>query len=265
VESFVERPWWLLADLLSRSISTTMLLALAATAFLAALARGFSGFGSALIFIPLASSAVGPREAAPLLLIVDGILTLGFIPSAWRLADRREVGVMTLGTVAGVPLGTWFLAAIDPMIIRWAIVVLAALLLTLLMSGWRYHGKPTTTMTVIVGGLAGLSSGAAQMGGPPVVAYWLGGAIAATTVRANLILFFAISTVVTLITYLTAGLLTRSTFVLALATGPAYGLGLLAGSRLFGFASETTFRQTCYVLIAAAIILGLPAMDGIMR
>jgi uncharacterized protein len=262
----MERSLWglLHADLFSGNISMTMLPALVAAAFLAALARGFSGFGSALIFIPLASSAVGPREAAPLLLIVDGLLTLGFIPAAWRLADKREVGVMTLGAIAGVPIGTWLLASIDPVILRWAIVVLAALLLTLLMSGWRYQGKPTTTMTVIVGGLAGLSSGAAQMGGPPVVAYWLGGAITATTVRANIIIFFALSSVVTFVTYLAAGLLTKSTLVFALATGPAYGFGLLIGSHLFGFASETTFRRTCYALIAAAIVLGLPAMDGII-
>jgi uncharacterized protein len=246
-------------------MSGMTLLALAATAFLAALARGFSGFGSALIFIPMASAVVGPRAAAPLLLVVDGVLTVGFIPHAWRLADKREVAVMTLGAMAGLPLGTWLLASVDPIVIRWAIVVLAAVLLTLLMSGWRYHRKPTTMTTVAVGGLAGLSGGAAQMSGPPIIAYWLGGAIPATTVRANMILFFAIATVITFITYSAAGLLTTSILVPALVTGPAFGLGLLIGSRLFGFASETSFRLACYALIAAAVVLGLPAMDGVIR
>jgi hypothetical protein len=59
--------------------------------------------------------------------------------------------------------------------------------------------------------------------------------------------------------------LTTSIFVLAVVVGPAYGLGLLIGSRLFGFASETMFRRTCYALIAAAVVLGLPAMDGAIR
>jgi hypothetical protein len=75
-------------------------------------------------------------------------------------------------------------------------------------------------------------------------------------VRTNLIVYFAISTLITVITYLAAGLLTQSIFVLAVATGPAYGLRLLIGSRLFGFASETTFRRTCYALVAAAIVWG---------
>jgi uncharacterized protein len=252
------------ADLLC-GVSISALLALALIAFVAALARGFSGFGSALIFVPLASAVVGPRTAAPLLLIVDGILTVGFIPHAWRLADKREVGTMALGATAGVPLGTWLLTSIDPMVIRWAIVILAALMLTLLISGWRYHGKPTTTMTVTVGGLAGLSGGAAQIGGPPVVAYWLGGTVAATTVRANILLYFAISTVITVVAYLTAGLLTTSIFVLAVVAAPAYGLELLVGSRLFGFASETMFRRACYALIAAAVVLAIPPIDGVIR
>jgi uncharacterized protein len=259
-------PWGFLhADVLSGNIPGVALLALGVTAFLAALARGFSGFGSALIFIPMASAVVGPRAAAPLLLVVDGVLTMGFIPHAWRLADKREVAVMTLGLIAGVPVGTWLLASTDPIVIRWAIVVLAAVLVTLLMSGWRYHGKPTTMTTVAIGCLSGLSGGAAQMSGPPIIAYWLGGTIPATTVRANMILFFAIATVITSITYMLAGLLTTSILALALVTGPAFGLGLLIGSRLFGFASETTFRHACYALIAAAVILGLPAMDSVIR
>ena len=88
-------------DFHSGGVSVSALLALALIAFVAALARGFSGFGSALIFVPLASAVVGPRMAAPLLLIVDGILTVGFIPDAWRLADKREVGMMAVGATAG--------------------------------------------------------------------------------------------------------------------------------------------------------------------
>jgi len=180
-------------------------------------------------------------------------------------SNKREVGMMALGATAGVPLGTWLLVSVDPTIIRWAIVVLAALMLTLLISGWRYHGKPTATVTVTVGGLAGLSGGAAQIGGPPVIAYRLGGTVAATTVRANLLTYFAISTAITVVTYLAAGLLTTSIFVLAVVAGPAYGLGLVVGSRLFGFASETMFRRICYVLIGVAVALGLPPMDGVIR
>ncbi|HWT60756.1 MAG TPA: sulfite exporter TauE/SafE family protein, partial [Rhizobium sp.] len=80
--------------------------ALMAFAFIAGLARGFSGFGAALIFIPLAGAIVGPKLVSPILLVIDGIATLGMIPPAWRRANRPEVFVMATGAALGVPAGT---------------------------------------------------------------------------------------------------------------------------------------------------------------
>jgi uncharacterized membrane protein YfcA len=110
-----------------------------------------------------------------------------------------------------------------------------------------------------------LFTGAAQIGGPPVVAYWLGGTIPSAIVRANIVLYFAISTVLTGASYLAGGLITQSVIALSLATGPLYGLGLYLGSRLFGRATETTFRWISYSLIAAAAIFSLPVLDTIIR
>jgi len=234
---------------------------LAISAFLAALARGFSGFGSALIFVPLASTAIGPQAAAPLLLIIDGVAAAGLVPDAWRRADRHDAGTMSIGALAGVPLGAWVLTKSDPLFIRWSVALFGALLLALLMSGWRYRGRPTASITVAVGGVAGLLSGVAQVGGPPVVAYWLSRAIPAETVRANIVLYFAITTVISGAAYLAGGLLTKSVIGLALVIGPIYGLGLYAGSRMFGLAREITFRRICFALIAAAIVLSLPVFD----
>jgi uncharacterized membrane protein YfcA len=243
--------------------SSSALTLLAISAFLAALARGFSGFGSALIFVPLASTAIGPREAAPLLLIIDGVAAAGLIPRAWRHADRRDAGTMSIGALAGIPLGAWVLINSDPLLIRWAIALFGTLLLALLMSGWRYRGKPTTAMTIAVGSVAGLLGGAAQVGGPPIVAYWLSRPIPAETVRANIVLYFAITTMISGTAYFAGGLLTSPVVRLALVTGPIYGLGLYAGSRMFGLASEITFRRICFALIVAAITLSLPVLDAV--
>jgi hypothetical protein len=47
-----------------------------------------------------------------------------------------------------------------------------------------------------------------------------------------------------------------------LILGPLYGLGLFAGSRLFGLASEVVFRRLCYGLIAVSVIASLPVWRG---
>jgi uncharacterized protein len=241
------------------------LLFLLASAFIAGLARGFSGFGAALIFVPLASSLIGPRLAAPLLLIIDAVAAIGLIPDAWRRSDRKDVGTMSVGALAGVPLGAAVLSLADPLAVRWMIVLVVLALLLLLVSGWRYHGRPSALLTVGVGSISGLFSGAAQIGGPPVVAYWLGGSIPSVIVRANIVLYFAISTALTGASYFVGGLITQSVLALSLIAGPLYGLGLYLGSRLFGRAKETTFRYVCYGLIASAAALSLPSLDGILH
>lgn len=252
-------------EILSVDFSPDGVLVLAATALVAGCARGFSGFGGALIFVPVASSVVGPKLAVPLLLIVDIVLTPGLIPKAWRNADRPNVVVMAVGAALGIPIGTYLLIHVDGTIIRWAIVGIVVVLLALLMSGWRYHGRPHSVLTAAVGLTSGLFSGAAQVGGPPVVAYWLGGAFTPQAVRANIVLYFAISSVLSTASYLVAGLLTWESLHLSLLIGPTFALGLFTGARLFTRANETVFRRICYGLIAGAAVIGMPALDGVLR
>lgn len=241
------------------------ILVLVAAALIGGLARGFSGFGGALIFVPLAGAVAGPQVASPLLLVIDFVMTLGLLPDAWRRANRREVGTMLIGALAGVPAGTALLAFAPQLGLRWGISLIVFALLAFLISGWRYRGQPKPALSIATGVTAGLFGGVAQLSGPPVVAYWLGGAIDRLTVRANLVVYFALSSVISGTSYVAAGLLRLDTLMLAAVVGPGYGLGIAIGARLFGLASETTFRRICYTLIASAGIVSLPALDGLLH
>jgi uncharacterized membrane protein YfcA len=245
--------------------STSSLIFLVVTAFVAGLARGFSGFGSAMIFMPLASAVTGAQVASPLLLLIDFTSSLALIPGAWRHADRRDVSIMSIGALIGVPLGTLALAFGDPLAIRWGLVVLIVALLALMMSGWRYPGKPTAPATIAVGGIAGFFGSLAQVGGPPIVLYWLRDTAVAAVTRANIILYFAISDVLIVLSYFVGGLWTPTVLGLAVITGPLFGLGLWLGSKLFGQASDDAFRRICYALIAASALVSLPLFDGIFH
>jgi len=135
----------------------------------------------------------------------------------------------------------------------------------LLLSGWRYRGKDHATISVGIGGLSGLCSGLAQTGGPPIVGYWLGRPIASTIARANILLFFGASDFFSIVSYALTGLITMDAIKLSFVVGPVYGIGVWFGASLFGRASETLFRSICYALIAAAVLIGLPALDGVLR
>jgi uncharacterized protein len=246
-----------MAFTLAQQPMTTLVL-LAVTALLAGLARGFSGFGAALIFVPVAARLVGPQLAVPLLLVTDAILTLPLLLSSWKQAQFRAVALMSAGALAGIPLGTFVLRVADPLHLRWGIVVLVALMLALLLSGWRYRGTPRDAATVAVGSISGLFSGIAQIGGPPVVAYWLGGRTDPAAMRASTILYFAIATVIALVSYANSALVNVDVLQLSAFLAPFFGMGLLLGSTSFHWADAAVFRRICIGMIALALVLGLP-------
>jgi uncharacterized protein len=239
-------------------LSTTTIALLLPLALIAGMARGFSGFGAALIFVPIAARLIGPQQASPVLLITDAIVAAPIIWKSWALARKRDVALMALGGFIGVPIGTYILKQGDTAFLRWLIAGLTAGMLALLLTGWRYHGRPHALLTSCVGTVSGLFSGIAQIGGPPVVAYWLGGDTKAAVMRASTFLYFGIGSVTTMASYGYSGLLTVPVFKISLLVLPCFAIGLWIGNRLFGFASETFFRRACLALIGGSLLVSLP-------
>ena len=252
-------------SLIPTDVSVNVVVGICGIALLAGTARGFSGFGSALIFMPLASSLAAPRLVAALLLVIDFVAAAPLVPNAWQHADRKATAVMVAGAFVGVPIGTYFLSRLDPVTTRWIISGFVFALLILLLSGWRYRGRDYAALSIGIGGLSGFCSGLAQTGGPPIVGYWLGRPIAPVIARANILLFFGASDFFSVVSYAFSGLITSDALRFSCLVGPIYAVGVWLGSKLFGRASEALFRIICYALIAAAVIAGLPALDGVLR
>lgn len=251
--------------LIPADVGIHMAIGICAIAFVSGTARGFSGFGSALIFMPLASSLASPRLVAALLLVIDFIAATPLIPNAWKHADRKATAIIVVGALIGVPVGTFLLTRLDPVTTRWIISGFVSALLVLLLSGWRYHGKDHVALSVGIGSLSGFCSGLAQTGGPPIVGYWLGRPVKPEIARANILLFFAASDFFSLASYVLAGLINADALRFSLLVGPVYAIGVAFGASLFGRASQRVFRGICYVLIALAVIVGLPILDSVLR
>lgn len=242
--------------------SAAAFLGLVAAAILGGLVRGFTGFGFAMVFVPIATIAMGPSIAIVLIWLVD-------IPFAWPLAAAgfrrvawREVLPLLAGATLTAPLGVWLLVNSDPVTARWIIALSIVAATALLFTGWRYRGAPGLPLSVGVGGLSGAASGLAQLGGMPIAIFWLAAQKnEPRQTRDNLNGFFAILPIVTGWLYWSKGLLTLEMVWLALPLCLPYGIALFAGSHLFRFASERTFRLLAYTIIAGAAIVALPLLD----
>jgi uncharacterized membrane protein YfcA len=230
----------------------------AVAAFVAALVRGFSGFGAGMIFMPAAAACVGPKTAAGILFIVDSVLIVPFVVRALPIVEWREVLPLGLAAVAMVPAGVAVLVAVDPAPIRWGISLAVIASVAVLALGWRYRGPTRVWASVLVGAVAGFMSGSAQLPGPPVIVYWLGREIVPRTMRANAIIVFCFTTVVAGIGYAATGIFTGEVALMSLALLPVYGAGMFAGSRMFGLASEPIYRRIAYASMVFVAVMTLP-------
>ena len=160
-------------------VSINAAIAICAIALVSGTARGFSGFGSALIFMPLASSIAAPRLVAA--------FCWSSISSPPRRCSRMPGGRPTArpprswwrARWSACPIGTYFLSRLDPVTTRWIIsgfvvraVAAAAVGLALSRQG------PSRRFPSASAASSGFCSGLAQTGGPPIVGYWLGRPIA---------------------------------------------------------------------------------------
>jgi uncharacterized membrane protein YfcA len=234
-------------------------------AALAGLVRGFSGFGSALIYMPLAAAVFGPRVAAVTLLLIDTAGCIPFTVRAFPQCTWREVLPIFIAAAVAIPFGTMVLLLVDPTVLRWCMALLVLSLVAVLMSGWRYQGQPRLPITLGVGLLSGFGGGAVQITGPPVIIYWLGGDSTAAKIRANLMVYFLFLNVALCVVYLTEGLFTADTIAIALLLAIPFFVATAAGAFMFHGASERVYRAVAYVIIAAAAIVSLPLLDPWLR
>ncbi len=236
-----------------------------AVALVGGAVRGYSGFGGSLIFVPLAAMAVRPAVAVPMFYLIDLGSATPYGLRAVPHCKWAQVLPMLAGYGIVLPFGVHLLTNLDPIAVRWFMEAAVLMMLALLLSGWRYSGRPNPPMSVAVGVVAGAMASTTGMPGPPVIGYWLGQKQDAATIRTNIMAYYALSAAGMDVVFFTKGLFTWQTFLYALLVWPAYCLGLWGGVRVFRLSSDRMFRAAAFGLIGLAAIVSAPVLDRFLK
>lgn len=223
--------------------------------FLAAIVRGYSGFGFSLLAITALSLIYAPAQVIPAIFLLEVAASLHLLPSIWKDVHWRSLAGLMAGALIGTPLGVHALANFPqaPMTLALALFVLAAT--GLLWKGFTMKAMPNAPATLAVGTATGLANGAFGMGGPPVVLFYFASPAGNAAGRASLIAYFLFTDVVGLAFLAREGLVTRQAGLLALAFLPALVLGVWLGSRSFRTADPVRFRQIVLMVLAALALI----------
>lgn len=233
--------------------------------FTGGLVRGFTGFGTALVFLPVAALFLSPFQAILALTAMDILGPLPVLRRAWGAVAKADLARLGTATALCLPLGLLALAHISPVGYSLIVSLLALGMLTVLALGLRWRGAVSRAMVTAIGAVAGLLGGLAGLPGPAVILFYMSRPLPIATIRAT-ILFYLFVYDILILGWMGAfgrwdGTALGLGFVLA---GPAMA-GNWLGGRMFDPAYERIYRWTAYVLIAISALSGLMPVIAHLR
>ena len=236
-----------------------------AACLLAGLVRGFSGFGTSMILMPVIAAVYSPQTAVVLVFLIDSTAAIPVVIPELRRGEWKSLLPGFAGFLVVLPLGLAVLKFGDPVVLRWSLAILIMLSVVILWSGWRYEGPRSRAIDTAIGGVSGFTGGACGLPGPPVIIYWMAARLKAAVVRANTMVFLYITDCAIGVGLFLSGILTFDGLIKGAGAMPFYLAGLLIGARGFSMANETTYRRIAFLIILVAAITSLPLFDAVLR
>lgn len=230
-----------------------------AVVFFASLIQSLSGFGFAVIVMPLITFIVGLQTAAPMVALTAlAVYSINLIRYR-RAMNLREVLRLGIASVFGVPLGIWILINVDETLVKevMGLILIAYAVYALVrpMASWvpsRYWAYPA-------GFLSGCLAGAYNAPGPPVIVFGSLRQWPRDEFRAVLQAIFFVNSALVITSHLIARRITGEVLFFSVCALPALALGILTGSRLDRRVDRNRFRTIVKVMI---LILGVMLTFG---
>ena len=227
-----------------------------AAALGSAFVRGLTGFGMAILLVPVLALALPPVEAV----VLANALTFMIGATEIRTLVRdAEKSAWTIGAavVLTTPLGLYALSLTGRDVARFVIALIALSAFVAILLPRRGSAMPGRTVTGGVGVLSGLMTGYAGMPGPPVVPYYAGRDLPRAVAKASMQLIFTIAASAGLASATWLGILRWELLLFALVMLPMIIAGNRLGARVSGRVSDPLWRATVGLVLGGAALAAL--------
>lgn len=92
-------------------------------AILAGIVRGFTGFGTAMVYLPFAGAVLSPVGALLSLVCMDIFGPLPLVPNALRKGHPRDIALMGIGLILTLPIGVFILGQMEGTMYRYVVSI----------------------------------------------------------------------------------------------------------------------------------------------
>ena len=216
--------------------------------------QSITGFGLALVMMPILVSLLGIKTAAPLVAMIAAIAETSLLIQYRKSLNIKAVWRLSIASIVTIPVGVFAVSWLDEKIttailgvilISYALYALANFSLPMLEHPiWGYN----------FGLIAGFLSGAYNTPGPPIIIFGNCRRWQPTEFKSNLQGFFLLNSAMVLGSHFWQNNIGFDVWQYLLFSLPAIVLGLWLGIRLDSLINAVIFRK---LVLGALIILGL--------
>ncbi|WP_415714247.1 sulfite exporter TauE/SafE family protein [Maridesulfovibrio sp.] len=216
---------------------------------IAGLLQGLTGFGSALIAMPLLAFIIDIKTAVAVCTLCGITINLKMCCNLRSNMDSRKILPLIIGSIPGAVFGTLALKEVDGNLITFFLGFLVA----------GYAGYSLLVRPIVLklnpawgylsGFLTGAITAAVSAGGPPTIIYSSLMGWKKDDFKATLSGFFLAAASMAALGHLISGLTTFYSFQLFLASLLPVQAGVFIGHRLAGKVSEDLYRRIIMILL----------------
>lgn len=228
--------------------------ALAVIVLGAAAVRGMTGFGFAILAVPLMGLVIPPTEAVLLAIVLQMLIGPFGVSKALGHIDTRLVAGVAAGAMVGTPFGLLILSSTAPDVARLLIAATAVACFGIFLIKRAPTPSRAPSHVAATGLAAGVLNGFAAMPGPPVILYFVRSGVTPMAARGSMILVFFAAATAGAVTAWLRGLLDGHLALLSAAVFPLMLAGNHVGSKFFGVIPERVWRSAVIILLIVSAL-----------
>lgn len=223
-----------------------------------ALIQSITGFGFAVVGVPLLLFFMEPRQVVSIMSIGALILNLMVIYKTKGMSNHKVVWPLFFASLFGLVPGVYILKIMDPSNLKLCIGFLILLVAFLMASNYVINIKREKLATVLVGIASGFMGGSTSLSGPPVALFLISQQQNKEEFRANLVRYFCLGNIATLLIMYYMDTMDTDGIRHFIYVVPGLLIGVWLGEKAFAKISPGFFKQLtlAVIFLCGAISVG---------